>query len=337
LIVDDRVFDGEWVHPNWPADQRLDWYAAPVGGLNFNTNCLDWRPRLVGKGGMGGVGIELIPETSYVNVTIKAIRGAETRVSLLRPAQSNKFEMRGTVNTAGAGGGGDPYSTPIYDPGLWTGTVLRDVLADAGAKGTGTVRRVESQEQLGKGEFVASNETPLLSVLARANKNSVNMMAECLCKRLGHDATQQPGSWENGTAAVTAYVVSTGAQASWVNLDDGSGLSNKNRVAARAFTSVLAHVAERSDGDAYVSTFAEPGEDGTLRKRFKGMSVAGSIHAKTGHISGVSSLSGYIDIHQGKGGTRRIAFSILCNKYQGNLNPWQDKVCQAIYEWAGGK
>jgi len=206
------------------------------------------------------------------------------------------------------------------------------VLAAAGVKGE-RVRRVELQERLGRGVLVASSETPLVGVIERANKNSVNMMAEGLLKRLGHDATKQAGSWTNGTEAVMSYVVGVGVPASWVTLDDGSGLSNKNRVAARAFTQVLAHVAERTDGDAYVGTFAVPGEEGTLRKRFRGLSVAKNVRAKTGHISGVSSLSGYIDVgpphHQ-----RRIAFSILCNKYQGNVNPWQEKVCQAIYEWA---
>jgi D-alanyl-D-alanine carboxypeptidase len=103
---------------------------------------------------------------------------------------------------------------------------------------------------------------------------------------------------------------------------------------------VLAHVAGTGSGetgDLFVDSLAIPREDGTLLRRFKGMSVAKAVHAKTGHISGVSTLSGYLEIETKEGTHRRIAFSILCNKYQGNVNPWQDEVCQAIYEWAGGK
>ena len=236
----------------------------------------------------------------------------------------------------------DAKGSPIKDPGMFAGAALRDVLKEAGLRQTGTLRRVEEAERMGSGQLVASAETRLLDVIARANKNSLNMMAECLCKRLGHDASPPPGeagSWANGTAAVMSYVTSLGVDPSWVTLDDGSGLSNKNRVAARAFTMVLAHVAELGNGETgnlFVESLAIPREDGTLIRRFKGMSVAKAIHAKTGHISGVSTLSGYIDIGT-KEGTRRIAFSILCNKYQGNVNPWQDQVCQTIYEWAGGK
>ncbi len=331
LIVDDRVFDTQWIHPNWPAKDLMDWYSAPVGGLSFNVNCLDWLPTVSGK----TVGVELIPNTSYVQVDIQATRGAETRVSMVRPATSNHFEMRGTVAPgAGSGAAGEPFSVPIYDPGLWTGTILRDVLAAAGISGSGGVMRLGADEHLGAGVLVASHETPLLAVIGRANKNSINMMAESLCKRLGHDATGKPGSWASGTAAVTAYVTHLGADPSWLSLDDGSGLSSKNRVAAKAFTTVLAHVAQVPDGHFFIESLAIPGEDGTLKKRFKGMGVSAAVHAKTGHITGVSTLSGYIEVSGTTGSDRLFAFSILCNKYQGNVNPWQDQVCEAIYTWA---
>jgi D-alanyl-D-alanine carboxypeptidase/D-alanyl-D-alanine-endopeptidase (penicillin-binding protein 4) len=193
--------------------------------------------------------------------------------------------------------------------------------------------------------LLAVHETPILSVIRRANTNSLNMMAEALCKRLGYDASggRQPGSWATGTAAVEAYVTSLGVKPDWVSLDDGSGLSNRNRVAARAFTAVLAHVAAKPDGQQFIATLAVPREDGTLEHRFKGTGrggIAGYVHAKTGHIAGVSTLSGYLEVPAGPGGgdkVRKFAFSILCNKYQGNVNPWQDQVCETLYNWAGGK
>jgi serine-type D-Ala-D-Ala carboxypeptidase/endopeptidase (penicillin-binding protein 4) len=332
LIVDDRVFDDQWVHPNWPADQRLDWYCAPVGGLNFNANCLDWTPKLTTQ----GVAVQLMPDTSYVSIVNKATKGSSTKVSALRPAKSNRFEINGTVAASGT----TPYSVPIYDPGLWTGTILRDVLVRAGIQQTGQVRRAQAAERFTPATLVASHETPILAVIERANTNSLNMMAECICKRLGYDATAKPGTWASGTAAVEAYVVSLGAKPEWVSLDDGSGLSGKNHVAARAFTTVLAHVANRPDGNKFINTLAEPGDEGTLEKRFKGMSVASHVHAKTGHITGASTLSGYILTGKSTDSpstARVFAFSILVNKYQGNVNPWQDQVCQAIYDWAIGK
>jgi D-alanyl-D-alanine carboxypeptidase/D-alanyl-D-alanine-endopeptidase (penicillin-binding protein 4) len=330
LIVDDRVFDSQWVHPNWPTDQRLEWYEAGIAGLNFNCNCLDWLPTLT----KSGVDLKLFPDTHYVTVTNKASRGSATRVSLLRPATANTFQLRGTV-AGNAPEGADPYSVPIYDPGLWTGTILQEVLADQGIPSSGRVRRVDDDEKITGATLLATHDTPILDVLKRANTNSINMMAESICKRLGHDATGKPGSWQSGTDAVEAYVHSLGVDPSDIHLDDGSGLSSKNKVAAKAFTAVLAHVAARPDGELFINTLAKAGEEGTLLKRFKGMPVASAIHAKTGHISGVSTLSGYIDLNSSP--KRRFAFSILVNKYKGNVNPWQDQVCQAVYAWASGK
>jgi len=336
LILDDRIFDTQWVHPDWPKDQLLDWYSAPIGGLNFNANCLDWMPKLTNR----GIDVQLIPDTSAVSVAIKASRGKETRVSMIRPADSNHFEMRGTVAASST----SPQSVPICDPGLWTAGILHDVLARAGIQSTAPdpLRRAETNEQFPTGpnaaRLLASHETPILAVMKRANTDSLNMVAECFCKRLGYDATGKPGSWENGTAAVEDFVVALGGKREWLDLADGSGLSHKDHAAARAFTAVLAHVAMRPDAAQFIDTLATPIENGTLKKekRFRGMAVENHIHAKTGHIEGVSTLSGYILV--GDGDARRtLIFSILINHKSGNVDAWEDRVCQAAYEWALGK
>ncbi len=323
LIIDDSIFDQEFIHPIWPKDQNLRWYEAPVGGLNFNANCLDWIPTVTTR----GVSATLIPQTTYVTVTNKAKRGSENRVSLWRPPESNAFELRGTIATTGH----EAENVTIVEPGFWTGTILRDTLNAAGLHSTGTVRRATLASITGttKPEVVAVYETPLLSIMKRANTNSLNMMAEALCKRLGHDATNQPGTWADGTAAVRAYLAGLGIPATAVTLDDGSGLSPANQVSAQTFTTVLAHIAARPDGEQFINTLAVPGEDGTLLKRFRGLACAKGIHAKTGHISGVSTLTGYL-----YAGKRRFAFSILVNDKVGNANPWQDHLCQILWTWA---
>lgn len=329
LLVDDRVFDQEFVHPDWPANQLLSWYEAPIGGLNFNANCLDWLALRSAGGAGGGVRLEIIPPTTYVTATVKAKVGSSNRISLVRPADSNTFELRGTLGSSLT----KPESVTIVDPGLWTGTILRDRLAAAGINGTGQVRRRADTDSVQNAQVLCVAQTPVIKVIARANKNSLNMAAEGLCKRLGHDATGQPGSWENGTAAVMAFATRQGVAPEQVALHDGSGLSAFDCVSPRAFTTVLSHIATSTDGGQFVASLAVPGGAGTLeRKRFVGKAmskVAAAVHAKTGHISGVSCLAGYLDI-DGK----RYAFSILCHKYLGNVNPWQDEVCKAIYEWA---
>jgi D-alanyl-D-alanine carboxypeptidase/D-alanyl-D-alanine-endopeptidase (penicillin-binding protein 4) len=182
--------------------------------------------------------------------------------------------------------------------------------------------------------LLATNETSLLAIIGRANTDSINMMAEALCKRLGYDATGRGGTWQSGTAAVEAYARSLGVPAGLVDLQDGSGMSARDRVAAEAFTTVLAHIAQRADGQTFLDTLAVPGE-GTLRRRFAGSPLADRVRAKTGHISGVSCLAGILTVPQAGGASRRFAFAILCNGYKGNVNGWQEKVVAAVDAWAG--
>ena len=93
LIIDDRIFDSQWINPDWPANQLLSDDFAPIAGLNFNANCLDWIPKLTNR----GVGVDLIPDTSYISVAIKASRGKDSRVSMVRPPTENHFELRGNT------------------------------------------------------------------------------------------------------------------------------------------------------------------------------------------------------------------------------------------------
>lgn len=324
LIVDDFVFDQNFIHPDWKANQLLSWYEAPVGGLNFNANCLDW----VAKRSGSQISLELIPPTSYVTAVNKAKVGSSNKIWMFRPAGSNNFELRGTL----AASLNSPESVTIVDPGLWSGTILKDRLLAAGIQCKGQVRRRTQTDSVDKPQLVGLSETPILKIIARANRNSLNMAAEALCKRLGHDATKQPGSWENGTAAVEAFAVGQGVAANQIEVHDGSGLSSENRVSALAFTTVLGSVANSKDGKQFIETLAVPGEDGTLERRFKEKAmtnVAAGIHAKTGHIDKVSCLTGYLEVDG-----QLYAFSILCHKYVGNVNPWQEQVCKALYDWA---
>jgi len=325
LIIDDHVFDDQFVHPDWPKDQLLAWYEAGVGGLNFNDNCLDWRPVVTG----GQISVELIPPNSYATVTNKATRGAKNQVWMWRPAGSAQFELRGTVAATAV----SPASVSVDDPGLWTGTVLHDALSRAGVTGSGTVRRAD--KPAGPAVLLATNETKLMAIIGRANTDSINMMAEALCKRLGYDQTGRPGTWQAGTAAVEAYARSIGVPAGLVDLQDGSGMSARDRAAAQAFTTVLAHIAQRADGQVFLDTLAVPGE-GTLRRRFVGSPLAKRVRAKTGHISEVSCLAGILTVPQTGGASRRFAFAILCNGYKGNVNGWQEKVVAAVDAWGRG-
>ena len=103
-----------------------------------------------------------------------------------------------------------------------------------------------------------------------ANKDSINLYAECMCKRIGAAVTGQSGSWQNGTAALTDFLRnSVGLSETEFTIDDGCGLSRKNGVSANVLCKVLAHDWYGPNRDAFVSSLAVGGVDRkTLKKRF---------------------------------------------------------------------
>ena len=327
--VDDSVFDAaELFHPHWPADQRLNRYEAEVAGLNLNANCLDVfvRPTTSGR----PVVVQTNPRTAYAPVTDAAVTGRGT-VGLIRAVDANDVTVRGQVAAANT----VPMSITVHDPAMYAGRVLAEAVAAAGvpvaaAGGRDAMARVA----LARGEpgyrVLAVNETPLSQVLARANKDSMNLYAECLCKRLGADARPGGGggSWANGTAVVAAFCRRVGVPDGQVVLDDGCGLSKANAVTAAAVTQVLTYDFASPHAQAFLDSLAVAGVDGTLIDRFTKTTLRGRVLAKTGTVNGVSCLSGYLHARDGQW----YAFSILMNRVPpgGGGRPVQERIVKAI-------
>ena len=169
-----------------------------------------------------------------------------------------------------------------------------------------------------------THETPLLPVLAVCNKRSQSFFAEQILKTLGAERRGK-GSWENGRAEVSDFLKSLGLDPSRYELADGSGRSRSNRTSATAYVEFLQALATKwSRFEAFRPTLAISGDpDGTLRGRLIGDAVRGKVFAKTGNISGVVTLCGYVTARSGQ----TYAFSILMN---GGISDrrghaWQDR------------
>ena len=329
LVYDDGIFDSRYVHPNWPEDQIHKRYVAGVGGLNFNANCLDFYLRPKGAGQV--VDYTVDPLTSYAPVANSCVGGSRSAVWLSRLPSSNKIELRGQADAANA----KPISVTVEDPSLFTSTVLRDVLKKGGIDVGGEVTRDATvRAAVNDWQELAVYETPLAQVLARANKDSMNLYAEALCKRVGAAAAQSAtpgvGSWATGTAAVGDFLRSVGVDAAQFSLDDGCGLSRKNVVSPAAIVAVLQHEFYAPHRDVYLTSLSVAGVDGTLKDRFDTSTLRERVIGKSGYISGVSGLSGFVKAKDGS----TYAFSILFNGIAEGTNSrakvLQERIVQSI-------
>jgi D-alanyl-D-alanine carboxypeptidase/D-alanyl-D-alanine-endopeptidase (penicillin-binding protein 4) len=221
---------------------------------------------------------------------------------------------------------------------MYAATVFSEVLAKKGVKITGAVKRDRTIRhsvlaQPAAYRVVAIHETPLFPILARCNKDSVNVYAESLCKRLGFEVTRLPGSWENGTAAVGTFLKKTGIAEGEFKLDDGSGLSRVNAISPHALTRVLAYDFYSKDRDLFFNTLAVAGVDGTLDDRFAERDVRDlrrRVFGKSGFIEGVSTLCGYLKAKN----DQWYVFSIMMNgippKSNSEYKTIQEKIIKAV-------
>ena len=155
------------------------------------------------------------------------------------------------------------------------------------------------------------------------------MAAESLLKTVA--AYRQPsgkgGSWVGGQILNTYYLLSLGIPADQFLIDDGSGLSEKNRLSANTISTVLLDLYKKPTWQNYKQTLAVGGIDGTAGKWFNEPKYKGKVFGKTGYIEGVKSLSGVCSTNAGD----RI-FSIITNNPNGSTREAINSIVKAIID-----
>ncbi|HBS28503.1 MAG TPA: D-alanyl-D-alanine carboxypeptidase/D-alanyl-D-alanine-endopeptidase [Phycisphaerales bacterium] len=307
LVVDDRVFDRQFVHPTWPVQQLNRWYCAEVSGVNFHTNVLSIFTEPQGEGQPPRLTLE--PAAPWLSVRNKArsVRTGNHTAWAARDLSTGAITLHGDIRWAN-----DPVEVAMSDNAGFVGQLLADRLARAGLR-PATVRSAEPDEDLTKGKVIHAVVTDLATVLQRCNVDSHNLYAEALIKRLGREVTGAPGSWSNGSAVLRMVLSQRlGARAGQtITVADGSGMSRENRVTPRMLASWLASLAsDPALARPFFESLPEAGEEGTLKKRFRGKELRYEVRAKSGYLTGVSSLSGMVS---DRTSGRSVVFSVITN------------------------
>jgi D-alanyl-D-alanine carboxypeptidase/D-alanyl-D-alanine-endopeptidase (penicillin-binding protein 4) len=312
LVVDDRIFDRQYQHPEWPADQLANSYCAEIAGLNFQTGLM---LAYLGTGDGRAQVSRWAPSAPWLRVVNKSTarndKKADQSVWVGRTEDPATFTLNGNVKSVPK----EPIAVCAHDMPSFFGRALAERLRAAGVT-VGSVRLAESADPKPAGTDVAPPfEASLAAVVRRCNTDSQNLYAESLMKRMAAARTGQPGSWTNGPTTLAAVIdqhLGAGSAAKWLTSVDGCGLSRGNKVAANLLTAWLGAIAKDPKvGPAFIQSLAVGGKTGTVKKRFKDIDANKVfVPCKTGYINGVSCLSGYVGP---VGGAPRFAFSVLCN------------------------
>jgi D-alanyl-D-alanine carboxypeptidase/D-alanyl-D-alanine-endopeptidase (penicillin-binding protein 4) len=151
---------------------------------------------------------------------------------------------------------------------------------------------------------------PLAEVLKAFEKPSQNQIGEILLKSLGR-ARAGAGSADSGARVVRDQLLAWGASPTGVLVRDGSGLSRYNVVSPETIIHVLDAMRRSPQAGVFRESLPIAGVDGTIRNRMRGTPAAGNVHAKTGTLNMVRSLSGYVTTADG----RPLLFSLMANHF----------------------
>ncbi len=328
VYLDHGLFAPPRIHPDWPRDQLSKWYEAPVEALSFNDNCVlvrVWPARRVGLPPR----IEIVPDLPLFEIRNRARTVGSRRahrVAIDRINGSNVITISGSVYRRA--GLVESWVT-VADPVEYFGAALRKAFEEEGIEVLGEVGGVPALP--GEGwRRVALKRTDLITTAEVINKRSQNFFAESLLKLMGARLCGE-GTWRAGRRVMAEFLGEVGIEPGSYQLADGSGMSRNNRFAARQITTLLSYMFLHPRGAEYLVTLPYSGEEGLKwENRLAEDPYQGNVFAKTGHLRGVSTLSGYAKARSGK----VYAFSILMNSIASEWRAQreQDRIVKALVD-----
>lgn len=181
--------------------------------------------------------------------------------------------------------------------------------------------------------YVTSVSRKYSDVIINLNKNSDNLSAEMALYAIAEKYFGRPATAENGIKVINQLIDSIGLQSNNYRIVDGSGVSHYNVVSAELISGLLKYFYQKYPDKfrTLYDSFPIAGVDGTLENRMKVSSAYNNVHAKTGTLTGVSCISGYVTTKR----NHILAFSIMMQNFVGSakrVRDLQDKILEILAE-----
>ena len=177
--------------------------------------------------------------------------------------------------------------------------------------------------------LLAYQTQPLAEVVRDINKYSNNVMARELYLSLGAQALGAPATYEKSERAVRQWLTMRNLPMQGLALENGSGLSRVERISARNMGQLLLAAYESPVMPEFIASLPLVAMDGTMKRRLNATAIAGQAHIKTGSLSGVRAIAGYILDAKGRA---VVVVCIINHPNTRNASIVQDAVLRWIYE-----
>ena len=311
LIADDSYWQGEVVNSSWEWEDIQADYGAPVNSfiLNENATVLTLSPQTIGNP------LKLKwtePTEAYwwkiENNSITTEADKPGFVEVNRDLKGQILRIKGQLAVDS-----QPEITglAVFDPVANFIRQFRQNLDREGITVQETVNSNLNQNKQGK-EIAAVESPPLSELVMETNVNSNNLYAEALLRSLAikKQAEKNQTTADIGLQVVRETLSQLGVAPEGYVIVDGSGLSRKNLTTPAALIQVLQGIDKSPQAEIFRASLPISGVKGSLKNRFLNTPAAGMVQAKTGSMTGISALSGYINAPN----YEPLVFSIIVNQ-----------------------
>jgi D-alanyl-D-alanine carboxypeptidase/D-alanyl-D-alanine-endopeptidase (penicillin-binding protein 4) len=320
LIGSAGLFGGAPLGLGWEWNDLPSGYAAEFGPLIYADGCVEitvYPADSVGK----EAHVTYWPQAGALKLNGSILTSApntEAEISFDRKLGDNQVIIWGAVPYKGV-----PQRRwiSVHDPADFFLTNLQTALEKKGITVSGGTIATSTWRSNTTGfKPLFLDPSPNLNNIIRIiNQHSVNLYSETLARILGvnhkmtHPELAGLDAFSAGRERIREWEVKLPGTASAAVMADGCGLSRQNLLSSSELVKVLVHMNRSQYRVSFINSLAKPGEPGTIQQRFMGLPAGINLHAKTGSMNRVRSLSGYLF----RDNQPRIVFSFICNNNQG--------------------
>lgn len=329
IIGNDSFFDDQAYPEGWSWDDLSFYYAAPINALSFNNNTVDLTVRAHGAIGSTPA-IEWFPfDTDYVHFI------NEQDITPANAEYDEYYHRLLGTNTIILGsniprGYIEKEALTIQNPPLYFIDTFKKYAEMSGIEVDGHLmvdNQVHDWDAARYQTLGMHVSPPLSELLKQLNKESDNFYAEMLLKTVAAERYNTQGTTDLGIALMKEFGRARGLEVSDLEISDASGMSPTTLFTTRDITQLLVSMQRHRYFETFKNSLPISGLDGSLEYRFRHSPLEGRIHAKTGYISGVRAISGYMQTQSDK----TVIFSIVTNHYTSSTS-YIDSLHESLLE-----
>ncbi|MEO8231664.1 MAG: D-alanyl-D-alanine carboxypeptidase/D-alanyl-D-alanine-endopeptidase [Ignavibacteriota bacterium] len=309
----------------WDDDPSSD--APHLSALNLNDNCVEVVVQQSDY--LDQPTVSLNPNTKYVSVKNEITNDSTEKFEITR----NWLEEKNEIIVKGKYPKSIKYTSEfvnVLESAKYFLTVFSEVLDSNNIKVIGNIGIEKHPAQI---ILLNSFNRKYSDIINNLNKTSDNLSAEMILLALAEKFYGKPANAKNGINVIDSMIQLIEMNSDDYRIVDGSGVSHYNVVTAELLSSILKYFYEERP-ELYTilyNSFPIAGVDGTLENRMRNTPAENNVHAKTGTITGVSTLSGYMTTKK----DHTLAFSIMIQNYVGSSSKakeFQDQICKILAE-----